>query len=276
MTRTFELFHLSLHENRQMSLFDASNRVSREEWLRQAFSQPFEFDHRQKRFHWVPSNHGELISGNLVRMHKRRRHKPPEEGASEETAEEWQGAVIVIDPTHHSDGQKLSFERDVTVGTPRTVLQSMASYINSMPDAPYAIEPMPIFSEASFWNWAAAYEFRLRRIAFVFITPNMFKTKRRFDEDMRELGAAGVAKVRMNFDNGDRGTGIDANSETIRNGVDYAAAGGGSLTATAHNGDKFASSDMAAITKLPTEAVDRTEGLIALSQWFQKLLGRDK
>jgi hypothetical protein len=192
MHRTFELFHLSLHENQQMSLFSSSIRMTREQWLRQAFSTPFEFDHRLKRFHWVPFKDSEkLISGNLVRMHQRRRHKPPEEGAIEEIGEEWQGAVIIIDPSHHSDGQKLSFERDITVGTPRTVLQSMAAHINAMADAPYAIEPKPIFSESSFWSWAAAHEFKLRRISFQFVTPNMFETKTSFDEDLRELGGQG-------------------------------------------------------------------------------------
>jgi hypothetical protein len=77
------------------------------------------------------------------------------------------------------------------------------------------------------------------------------------------------------LDDGERATGIDANSETIRNGVDYAAAGGGSLTATAPNGDKFASTDSVATTKLPIQAVDRAEGLRALTQWFQRLLGRE-
>lgn len=276
MSRVFELFHLSLHEKMQMHLFEESYQMSREQWLRVAFSDAFEFDHRTIRYHWVPSNVGDLVSGNLVRLHKRRRHKPPEEGAGEETGDEWQGAVIVIDPMHHSDGQKLSFERDSTVGTPRTVLQSMAAYINARPDAPYAIEPRPIFSEASFWSWVAAHEFRLRRISFQFVTPNMWRTTKALDEELRNLGSSGAARVKLNMDDGDRRTGIDANNETIRTGVDYAAMGGGSLTATAPNGDKFKSSDKAATTKLPAGMSDRTGGLEALVEWFPSLLGRKK
>lgn len=257
-------------------MFDTGSAKTREQWLREALASRFKFEHRGKEIHWVPANTGDTtISGNLVRVHRRRRHKPPEEGATEELGEEWQGAIVVVDPAHHPDGQKLSFERDATLGKPRPVLQSLTAFVNAMPGAPYAIEPKPIFNEAAFWSWAAAHEFRLHRIAFEFVTPNMFGSKNAFDGDLRELGAVGVSRVKMALDEGDRGGGIDANSAEIRNAVDYAAQGGGSLTATATNKDKFRSTDLAATTILPPEAAGLSGGLKAITKWFPKLLGRE-
>lgn len=277
MAGVFELFHLSLHQKSQRDFFEPISAISREAWLRHAFKDQFKFEHRGKEIFWVPAEtDSELISGNLVRLHKRRRHKPPEEGAVEEIGDEWQGAIIIIDPQAHSDGQKLSFERDETIGRPRPVLQSLLAFINALPLAPYAIEPKPIFSGESFWSWAAAHEFRLHKITFHFVTPNMFDSKNAFDEDMAKLGAVGVSRVKMELTEGDRDGGIDADSEQIRNGVDYAAQGGGSLTAKAKNGDKFNSTNDAATARLPTQSAERSGGLKALTKWFPKLLGREQ
>jgi len=277
MAGVFELFHLSLHVKAQAELFENSSPRTREQWLREAFSKQFAFQHRNKQMYWVPSSADhDLISGNLVRLHQRRRHKPPEEGAIEEIGEEWQGAIVIIDPSHHADGQKLSFERDETIGKPRPVLQSLVAHINAMPEAPYAIEPKPIFSEESFWSWASAHEFKLKAITFEFVTPNMFDSKNAFDEDMAELGAVGVSTVKMTMSEGDRGGGIDANSSQIKNAVDYAAQGGGSLSAKARNGDKFKSTNDSAIATLPSKLADRSGGLKALTKWFPKLLGREQ
>jgi len=276
MVGVFELFHLSLLEKGQIGLFEVNPRQSREQWLRTAFSERFSFPHRTVECHWVPAetDHG-FIAGNVVRSHPRRHHTPPEEGALEVVSEEWQGAMVVIDPAHHDDGQKLSFERDATLGKPRSVLQSMLAYVNAIPDAPYVIEPKPIFNEDQFWDWAAAHEYRLHRIAFEFIAPNMFGSKNSFDEDMRELGGAGVSKVKMVMDEGQRDEGIDAKNEQIKNGVDYAAQGGGSITATAKNGDKFTSTNNTKTATLPATPVERSGGIRGLTKWFPRLLGRE-
>ena len=93
---------------------------------------------------------------------------------------------------------------------------------------------------------------------------------------MQVLGNAGASRVKVVLDEGGRGGGIDANSETVRNGVDYAAQGGGSLTAKAQNGDKFDSTNDVKTATLPTSSADRTAGLKALTKWFQQLLGREQ
>lgn len=277
MAGVFELFHLSLLERLQISLFESGPRPSREEWLREAFGERFRFMHRTVECHWVPATTDtSFVTGNVVRSHPRRHHAPPDEGAMELISEEWQGAMVIIDPAHHDDGQKLSFERDVTLGQPRSVLQSMLAYVNALPNAAYVIEPKPIFSEDQFWDWAAAHEYSLHRISFEFVVPNMFGSKNAFDEDMKELGGAGVSKVKMAMDEGGRDGGIDAKNEQIQQGVDYAAQGGGSITATAKNGDKFASTNNTKTTSLPATPVERSGGIKAITKWFPRLLGREQ
>lgn len=277
MAGIFELFHLSLLEQKQMDLYSSHAPISRENWLRKCFGERFAFMHRNNEIHWVPAaTETNFITGNLVRLHPRRHHTPPDEGALEVVSEEWQGAMVVLDPTHHDDGQKLSFERDETLGKPRSVLQSLVAYLNALPSAPYAIEPKPIFSETSFWNWAAAHEYRLHRISFDFVVPNMWGSKNALDEDLKELGSVGVSRVKVVMDEGDKKEGIDAQSQQIKDGVDYAAQGGGSVTAKAKNGDTFTSTGDVATAKLPTQSAERSDGIKALTKWFPKLLGREQ
>lgn len=277
MAGVFELFHLSLLEVRQLGLFEDGPRPTREEWLRQVFNSRFEFQHRSVICHWVPDHTDPtFIAGNVVRSHPRRHHVSPEEGAFEVVSEEWQGAIVLIDPVDHPDGQKVSFERDSTLGEPRAVLQSLIASINATPTAPYVIEPKPIFNEARFWSWAAAHEYRLKRISFELIAPNMFGSKSALDEDMKYLGESGVSKVKITMDEGTRPEGIDAQNDQIKQGVDYAAQGGGSITAKAKNGDSFASTNNTKTTTLPATPADRSGGIKAITKWFPKLLGREQ
>lgn len=277
MSRVFELFHLSLLVPRQANIFAESPAPSREEWLRQVFAKPFRFSHRKGECHWVPAQtDSPIIAGNVVRSHPRRQHVPPEEGGYETISNEWQGAMVLIDPRHHEDGQKVSFERDDTLGKPRSVLQSMISHVNELPFPPYVIEPEPIFNKRSFWGWASAHENRLHSITFEFVVPNMWGSKSALDQDLRELREIGVGKVRVAMSEGKREDGIDAQSQQVRDGVDYAAQGGGSLTAKAKNGDTYSSTADTLTTKLPTTSAERNDGVGALTKWFQRLLGHEQ
>lgn len=247
MVGTFELFHLSLIERDQGDLF--VNQMTREAWLKHTLDSAFIFSHREKDFHWVPVDTGShLIAGNVARTHKRVHHTPPEDGAIEVVSDEWQGSLVILDPSHHQDGQKLSFERDQTVGRPRAVLQSLLTAVNMRTDAPYAIEPKPIFNKASFWSWSAAHENKVRRIAFEFVVPNMWGSASDLDEELKALGAIGVQKAKTAFESPD---GIDTTAKPIKEAIEYAAKGAGSVTAKAQNGDTYASTDDAATVKLP-------------------------
>jgi hypothetical protein len=92
---------------------------------------------------------------------------------------------------------------------------------------------------------------------------------------MKDLGDAGVSKVRVVMDEGERVDGIDAQNQQIKDGIDYAAQGGGSVTAKAKNGDPFSSTNDAATAKLPTASAECAGGIKALTKWFPRLLGRE-
>lgn len=59
--------------------------------------------------------------------------------------QEWQGAIVILDPSHHADGQKLAFEKDVTIGSPNAVLNAMIEVVNARPEGGYIIEAKALF-----------------------------------------------------------------------------------------------------------------------------------
>lgn len=273
MTKTFELFHLSLLQALQGSIW--TEPMSREAWLRKAFGETFIFHHRGRPFHWVPAPHkGTEIVGTVARTRKRVHHKPPEEGAIEVIDDEWQGALVLVDPTHHDDGQKMAFEQDVSVGKPWPVLQSLFATVNARQEAPYAIEPKPIWDEATFWGWATAHGNLVRRITFDFVVPNMWGSSSDLDDELKALGDdtnARTAKVTL-----ENPEGVKTDSQHVQDGVDYAARGGGELTARAKNGDKYTSTKRVRKSMLPASPEELAQGLKALTKWFPRLLGRNE
>jgi hypothetical protein len=68
------------------------------------------------------------------------------------------------------------------------------------------------------------------------------------------------------WNEGQRKDGIDVKSEQVQNGVNYAADGGGSVTAKAKNGDNYTSTDDTKTTRLPTASADRNDGVGALTK----------
>jgi hypothetical protein len=266
--KTFELFHLNLQPRE--SLF--APHLTREQWLRNAFSRSFEFAHRNKTFHWVPA---ELdvpeIIGTVARQHLKLHHLTPDEGAAETLSEEWQGAIVVIDPTSHDDGQKLAFEIDATIGRTEAVLASLAAHINETRDAAYDIEPKAIWTEREFWAWAVAHSNLVKKITFDFAVPNMWNSASNLEEELRELGAeTGAIKAKVGLESPD---GVKTDSQQVTDAVQYSAQGAGDITAVAINGDKFRSHKSRKMSKLLAMPADGIEGL---SKWVQKILGREQ
>lgn len=272
MVGVFELFHLSLHTKKQSELF-SQRVITREEWLREVFSSGFKFKTKKNEIHWVPEKiDGVLITGRLIKNHARRRNRPPEEGAVEEIVDEWQGSIFVLDPTKHSNGQKVAFERDNTLGKFVSVMNRLAEYLNSLENSPFIVEPKPIFNKESFWKWAETYDFRLKKINFEFITPNMFDVKSDFDKEMEEFGQYGVSRVAMSMTDGNRGSGIDARGKQIENAVEYAAQGGGKINAKSRNGEVFSSNNNIKTRKLPPNLEQVTGKIVEIVKYLKDIL----
>lgn len=271
MAKTFEHYHLSLIERTQPDLYVA--KLSREEWLRDAFKDAFEFVHHGKRLHWVPHAEGDPnILGTVEKQKTRLQHRPPEDGAGEFEAVEWQGSLVVIDPVYRPDGQKLAFEVDLNVGKTNAILDSMVDHINTRAGSQYAIVVRALFDSEGFWSFAARHGGVVEYVSFKFVVPNMFfGAATSVDEGLRRIGADTKAQeVEVKLESED---GVVADSQSVRDAMAYAEAGNASVTAKSLNGDKYTSTRRRKTSKVVDAIAAGAEGIRLL---MKKALGRDE
>lgn len=265
--RKFTLFHFSLIPISQLSMMMRAN-DTREEWLRFALSEPFEFEHiGGVTLHWVP--HGEAeecIVGVVQRTKLHELHRPPHEGGGEISTEEWQGAYVLLDPTHHDEGQRVAVENDV-VGKPSSLIKSLAKALNRRDDAPYQIEIEPLFDAARFWAFSKEHNNVLRTIDFDFVVPNMWSTEKDLDEDLRDTGnVTGAERVRVGLRSEH---GVSTDNRKVRDGVEYAEKGAGTLSARAMDGARFRSTKQPLTSSIPSVKA----GLAEMLKFFSGLRG---
>ena len=274
-SRKFNLFHLSLIQLRQMDL--ESFEGTREEWIRHSLKESFSFSYRAgMTMHWVKLEDDifdDCIYGLLELKRSHERHEPPERGGAEIITEEWQGAYVIIDPTHHSDGQKVAVENDI-VGKPSAILGGLIDAINARIDKCYTIEYEPIFDSRSFWKFAKDNDNILKSITFDFVVPNMWDASGGLDKDLKETGddtGADRVKVKLSAKQG-----VSAKGKKVKAGVDYAERGAGTIDAVAEDGTPYSSKTKPKTTKVPKVDGDRT----TLRDYFRtakdRILGREK
>jgi len=271
LAKTFEHYHLSLIERDQADLLVPP--IERDEFIRAAFAEGFSFRHMGNSIHWVPSiDAAPFIVGNVTRQKVRTQHRAPEEGADEFEAIEWQGSLVVIDPTYKPDGQKVAFEIDPAVGKPAALLDSILSHLNERPGVRYTIVAKALFDQETFWSFAQRHGHRLEYISFKFVVPNMFfGATTSIDQGLRQIGddtnAEGV-EVRLESDDG-----VQTESQTVTDAMNYAEEGGASVTAKAMNGDRYSSQRRRKTSKVIDVIVSNRRSLMVL---LNKALGRDE
>ncbi len=272
-SRNFTLFHLSLIQPRQVDLEEV--KATREEWLRKILADEFKFEYRAGGYmHWVPKDDvDECIFGLLERKRPHEHHEPPERGGGEVITDEWQGAYVLIDPTHHEDGQKVAIENDV-VGKPSSLLANLMNAVNKRHDKPYQIEFEPIFDSNTFWQFADKHDSVLSNITFDFVVPNMWGAKNGLDKDLRETGAqTGTERVKIGLSSK---SGVYTDNQKVADGVEYAERGAGTIKARSFDGTTYTSENSVKTTKVPS-VKDENE---SMHGFFKKLkrriLGREK
>lgn len=272
----FELFRLSLIPRPQRDLIEGKD-PTREEYLRNIFTKGFVFNHRGNGFHYVPSesqSSGKILLGRIGRNIETEENLSPEEGLAEYTRSGWKACVIVIDPAHHEDGQKVALEVDKAVGSPISLISSLAQHINeSNPHSAYNVEISPIFDAISFWHFADKNKGQVTSLNFEFIAPNMFGGSDSITEELRNFRNIEKAqKVSIGISSND---GIDTTTEKVKESVDYAQRGGGKITARAKKNKRYNSTKKAKHVTIKSDSSDKEPLLIRAARRIHEVLGHE-
>ncbi len=238
----FQIFRITLLPHRQFELF-GEKAAPREEWIRKTFGEPFAFIHQGNEFHFVPTQlegmHG-VIGGRIGRAILRQENRPPEEEFEETMHQGWIAAPVLIDPTDHADGQKLSMQIKNEVGSPIAIARSLSNYLSGPAESPYLWEINPIIEAKSFWAFAREHKGRIVYVRFEFVAPNIFGTSDAMKKDMETYRDEEKAqRVALELRNAE---GLEVETERVKQAVDYAAQRGGGVKARSMDGENYSSS----------------------------------
>jgi len=173
----------------------------------------------------------DFIVGRIGRERYVKENAPPEEGLKERIHPEWQASVVIIDPTHHDDGQKVGMQcREEEIGKPVAVFQSLVYAMNTNEEAPFFIEAIGLVDPESFWEFVKKNKGEIVSVTVEAAAPNMFGSKTDFEKELKELRDHERAqKIKVQLRNE---SGLEPDTARMHEVVDYTVAGGGTIKAT--------------------------------------------
>ena len=247
---------------------DASGRVpTREQWLRKVFASPIEFEHWKERFHYVPTPgvDATIIAGRIGRQISVQENEPPEAGLSDTSRESWRAAVILLDPRHHEDGQKVAAEHEPRVGNPRPIFESLALHLNLRdPPSPYVIEVRAISPADNFWTFVDQNPGQITSVTFELVAPNMFGSEEEFDAELRDMQKnERIRRIKLQLEN--LQDGLELHTDRVRSAINYASRGGGSVRARTKSNKKFNSKEKAQRIQVEEGGIEEIVDLLKIA-----------
>lgn len=268
--KTFDQFHFSLIERDQQDFLVQP--LTREQWLRDRLQRTFEFRHMGNQLYWVPRQlSDDYVVGIVERKRVQSQRRPPEEGAEEFEGEIWQGSMVIVDPVHRPDGQKVAVELVASVGQTKAVLSSLVEHLNSNPTNQYVLYFKPLFRGDSFWKFAEKHGGTLQYVNFKFTVPNMiFGAQKGVTTGLTRIGNdTGAQEVDVRLGSTD---GVITNSESVREALEYAEEGNASVTAKSLSGEIWSSTNQRMAVKIK-EIIDLTKSSQeAINKWLDQAL----
>ena len=245
-TVKFDLFRLSLRKREQVDIFEQlSGEIGREEWLRTLFSRQVTFRHYSVDYTFQPTDPSEahpIIIGRIGRQVVGVENQPPEKDFLEYEHEAWKAAVLVLDPTDHSDGQKLALQHHSEVGNPQALVPRLIQALEEDQEFNHFLTSShPITNKEAFWDFVRRNKGKVVRLTFELEVPNMFGSDDEYEREMKAYREKEKAqRVKVEISNPD---GVDPDTERVKYTVDKAMdKGTGKVTARAKGaGNVFSS-----------------------------------
>ncbi len=244
----------------------------RETWLRYFFSEQREFQHRNQPFVFLPAPEAskfippKLIVGWVARSRTVAERTPPNAGFEPTEHKSWRGALIVIDPTEHSDGQKIGFEKNADIGKPLPILKSLVGSMKvGMDPPPFDVQVHPIVEESSFWKFAKKHDFQIDLITFDVAPPNMFGGKDELSNELRQLrdrNRVNRMKATLTSD-----TTIDVQQENLREVIKYTEMGAGDIRAKTKSNIRYNSKNHVTHEQIDADS-EKTDFWASLTKWL--------
>lgn len=179
---TFEYLRISLARIDPPPLLDRMRTkpaLSRQEFLREAFSEKWNFSYRRKMYAYVPIPQvkGSNIVGGLIGRQLREFHYDgPESDWRIIEQKHWSVSFAGIDISE--DVQIAAVQYNPHIGDPRKMMQALLDTISKKrPYDDWHAFVEYVSSEEDFWNAAKRYAGKISSLNFVFVPPNMLRAQ---------------------------------------------------------------------------------------------------
>ena len=241
MADAYQLFRLSLIEQRQPSFFSTSG-LTRSEFLQAIFGTEILFKHYGSEFHYKPADDkGTYIVGRIGRKIQAVENLPPEQGFDEQLHDGWLASVVLVQPEDRGDGQKLSMQIKRQIGTVFPILKSLVAHIINLNISEILfLEIQPIFDAATFWKFADDHKGDVTSITFDFVMPNgLWSTASTLREELKQANKTTNAQELTTTLKSQAG--LITDSPAVVEAVEYAQTGSGAISAKSREGHRYSS-----------------------------------
>lgn len=243
-----KLSRFNIKQKRQKDLFKdhTGYPFNRERWLRSLFESSWSFRHNKALLHYVPVIEDtqlprHLIVGRIAKSLMIDELTPPEDGLTPAEHTSWRAALLIVDPTHHSDGQKAALEFNSSIGAPNALLNSMAKAISMKSSEPATIDVYPILETGSLAEFFGMHKESIRSITYNAAVPNMFGGVDEFSKELKALrDTANVARVKVKIESDEY---IDLSGSMVGEVAEHVEAGGGDIVASTTDRIHYRSKD---------------------------------
>jgi hypothetical protein len=273
MREKFELFRLSALLRQQVDAFGETGQ-NREGYLRSVFMDRWQFTFYGSEFHYVPDAdqlRPDIILGRIGRVITSPENMPPDKGLADTIHEGWRAVAVLVDPTEHSDGQKVAVGVNDRVGNAGGLIAGVVNAINEkLATTEWDIEVEPIPDTDSFWQYARENEGEITSLTFEFVPPNMFGGTDDLSEELRDFRKDGAETVTLKLKTKET---IKTNTKRTKEAVDYISKAGGKIRARSKKGPSFSSTKKTASTCIsPPDQSGETKAQI-LARMARRILG---
>ncbi|MGR3813259.1 MAG: hypothetical protein ACU0AU_04130 [Cognatishimia activa] len=206
-------------------------RIVREEYLRNLFSNRFDFFHSGRLFSFVPSPSNQagqpFLAGFIGKQVEEMVQSGPEELFAVTRNKHWKASFVAIDVRSHE--QVVAFEKRQDVGASQAILNSLVeSYGRSLETTTWHVDIEYIQRVADFWEAAKENTGIITELVFEFHPPNGlrgFDSFKNFDRIAKQQANGDSSSYSVKNADG----GVRPEGEFVESAAEYATEGAGGI-----------------------------------------------
>lgn len=206
--------------------------LSREQYLKLVFSRRIDFEHRSKRFVFVPISReagesDEYIFGRIGKQYKLVDNKGPDQELIDGEDLRWIASYFVLNISSDPDGQKIAIQDRVKVVKPLAYISSLVQQVNmNSALSGWYINVNPMVDKSSFWEVVRANKGSITKAEFRYVAPNVLGLHSLLNErlkEYREKQNAQEVSVTLLEPKGD----LNLETDDVADSIDYISEGAG-------------------------------------------------